>query len=54
MIEHQMPKKFALEDVLVGYVGNELKDAIWRGNGQLLEMGLKMPSEGDCIWTVFE
>ena len=54
MIETRVPRKFALEDVLVDYVGNGLKYSIWRGNKQLLEMGLKMPSEGDCIWTVFE
>ena len=44
MIGHQSAQKFALEDVLVDYVGNGLKDAIWRDNGKLLDMGLQMPS----------
>ena len=48
MIEHYSAQKFALDDVLVDYIGNELKDAIWRDNGKLLEMGLKIPFESGC------
>ena len=33
---------------MVDGVGNGLKDAIWRGNENLLEMGLQMPSKNDC------
>ena len=47
----RVPRKFALEGVLVDYVGNELKNSIWRGDKILLEMGLKMPSRND-YWTV--
>ena len=62
MIEDQSAQKFALEDVLVDYVGNGLTDAIWRDGGQedglidaiwicdrtLSGMGLQMPF-GDCL-----
>ena len=30
--------------LLVDCVGNGLKDAIWRSNEELLEMGLQIPS----------
>ena len=30
---------------MVDGVGNGIKDAIWRGDGKLLEMGLHMPSK---------
>ena len=48
MIEHQSAQKFALDDVVIDYVKNGLKDAIWRGDGEFSEMGLQMPSKGDC------
>ena len=51
MIEHQSAQKIALDDIVVDCVGNGLKYTIQRNYGQFLEMGLKMPSEGDCIWT---
>ena len=47
MIEHQSAQKFALDDVMVDCIGNRLKDSIWRNDGQLLEMGLQMPSRGN-------
>ena len=31
-------------NLFVGYIGNELKDSIWRDDGDSSEMGLKMPS----------
>ena len=45
MIEHQSAQKFTLDTVLVDCVGNGLKDAIWRGDEELSEMGLQMPSK---------
>ena len=44
MIEHYSAQKFTLDDVVVDCVGNRLKDAMWRNDGKLLEMGLWMPS----------
>ena len=29
-------------------VGNGIKDAIWKDDGKLLEMGLQTPSKNDC------
>ena len=49
MIEHQSAQKFALADarnnVLVDCVRNGLKDVIWKGDEELSEMGLQMPSK---------
>ena len=45
MIGHQSAQKFALDDVVVDGIGNGLKDAIWRGDEKLSEMGLQMPSK---------
>ena len=33
---------------MVDGIENGLKDAIWRGDEKLLEMGLQMPSKNDC------
>ena len=49
----RVPGNLHSHKVVVDYVGNVLIDAIWRNHGYLLEMGLKVPSRGDC-WTVFE
>ena len=40
MIEHYSDQKFALADVLVDCVENGLIDSIWRGDKELLEIGL--------------
>ena len=48
MIEHQSAQKFALDDVVVDCVGNGLTDAIWKDDEELSDMGLQMPSKGDC------
>ena len=30
--------------MFVDYIGKRIKDAIWKDDGEFLEMGLKMPS----------
>ena len=40
MIEHLSAQKFVLDNVVVDCIRNGLKDAIWRNDGQLLEMSL--------------
>ena len=40
MIGHYSAQKFALENMMVDGIGIGLKDAIYRGEGNLLEMGL--------------
>ena len=40
MIEHYSTQKFALDDVLIDYIGNELKDYIQRNDEEFFGDGL--------------
>ena len=53
MIEHQSVQKFALDDVLVDCVENELKDAIWRSGKEFIRDGLTDAIQSDC-WQKLE